>query len=296
MSGERWPHEARLEPDTTPATITELGTATSAEPVGDTLPRRTLFVALARVVNALFFVVTATYCILTYSSFAYQQFIRPHVVASIAGFAAFHHLWHWVLLAITVVTLIPEWKSARGRSVAWAYVVAMALVGALVSYQPVLPAVENDQRGLWLACAFLVPPMWLAAYDHLATASQFTPSFVDIRRFVVSAAATAVTVWAVNVVCLPLRSNELGDFTATRPGMALGALTSLGVHAGVFVVFGALLALVLTACRRASNDSRLQYCVIALSACGVAAVAIRGLVFTPLFYVFCRELATENGP
>ena len=271
MSGDRVSHEVR-----------SAANAAGAEPVSLAAGSRTLLVALARVVNALFFVVTATYCILTYSSFAYQQFIRPHVVASIAGFAAFHHLWHWVLLAITVVTLIPEWKSARGRSVAWAYVVAMALVGALVSYQPVLPAVENDQRGLWLACAFLVPPLWLAAYDHLATASQFTPSFVDIRRFVVSAAATAVTVWAVNVVCLPLRSNELGDFTTTWAGMALGALTSLGVHAATFVVFGALLALTLTACRRASNDSRLQYCVLVLSACGVAAVAIRGLVFKPL--------------
>ena len=108
---------------------------------------RTLLVALARVANALFFVVTATYCILTYSSFAYQQFIRPHVVSSIAGFAAFHHLWHWVLLAITIATLMPEWKSARGRSVAWTYVVGMALVGVLVSSRPVLPVHKFPARG-----------------------------------------------------------------------------------------------------------------------------------------------------
>ena len=243
---------------------------------------RTVLVVIARVANALFFIVTATYCILTYSSFAYQQFIRPRVVSSIAGFAVLHHMWHWVFLAVTLATLIPEWKSARGRGVAWTYTVAMSLVGVLVSYRPVLPAVENNLRGLWLACAFLLPPVWLAVYDHLATASQFRPTFVDIRRFVISSAATAATVWALNVVCLPFRSGELGDFTTTWTGVAFGALTSLGVHAGVFVVFGALFALALAASRRTSSDPRLQYGVVAVSAAVIAAVAIRGLVFTPL--------------
>ena len=242
----------------------------------------TPLVAIARVANALFFVLTATYCILTYSSFAYQQFIRPRVVSSIASFAVFHHVWHWVFLAVTLATLIPEWKSARGRFVAWTYVVAMALVGVLVSYRPVLPAVENDLRGLWLACAFLLPPVWLAVYDHLALASQFTPTFVDVRRFVISSAATAATVWAVNVVCLPFRSGELGDFTVTWAGVAFGALMSLSMHLGVFVVFGALFALALAASRRASPDPRLQYGVVAVSAAVIATVAIRGLVFTPL--------------
>ena len=243
---------------------------------------RTRLVAIARVTNALFFVVTATYCILTYSSFAYQQFIRPRVVSSIAGFAVFHPVWHWVFLAVTLATLIPEWKSARGRGVAWTYAAAMVLVGVLVSYRPVLPAVENDWRGLWLACAFLLPPVWLALYDHLATASQFRPTFVDVRRFVISSVATAATVWAINVVCLPFRSGELGDFTTTWTGVAFGALTSLGAHVGVFVVFGALFALALAVFRRTSGDPRLQYGVVAVSAAVIAAVAIRGLVFKPL--------------
>lgn len=243
---------------------------------------RTLLVALARVANALFFVVTATYCILTYSSFAYQQFIRPRVVSSIAGFAVFHHLWHWVFLVVTLVTLIPEWKSARGRTLAWTYAVAMALVGLLVSYRPVLPAVENDLRGLWLACAYLLPPIWLAVYDHLAVAGQFKPTFVDLRRFVITSAVTAATVWVINIACLPFRSGELGDITTTWTGMLFGATTSLGVHVAAFAVFGALFALMLEAARRTSGDPRIQYAVLSVGAVVIGAAAVRWLVFKPL--------------
>ena len=52
-------------------------------------PRRGALIGVARAANALFFLLTATYCILTYSSFAYQQFIRPRLVSSLSGFVAF---------------------------------------------------------------------------------------------------------------------------------------------------------------------------------------------------------------
>lgn len=44
--------------------------------------RRLVLVALARAVNAIFFLTTSSYCLLTYSSFAYQQFIKPSHVQS----------------------------------------------------------------------------------------------------------------------------------------------------------------------------------------------------------------------
>src|SRR5262245_39062845 len=123
-------------------------------------------VAVARFVNAAFFLVTATYCILTYSSFAYQQFIRPRLVASLSSFVVWHPLWHWVMLGLTVLTLLPDAKNARGRVMAWTYVAAMAVIGIALFVRPVLPAVENDALGLRLAFIFLIPPIWLAVYDH----------------------------------------------------------------------------------------------------------------------------------
>ena len=77
---------------------------------------RTAFLVLARVVNALYFLLTSTYCILTYSSFAYQQFIRPRLVDSLTSFVIWHHLWHWVALGLTALTLIPELVVTTMRS------------------------------------------------------------------------------------------------------------------------------------------------------------------------------------
>ncbi|MFN7981513.1 MAG: sulfatase-like hydrolase/transferase [Vicinamibacterales bacterium] len=252
---------------------------------------------MARTANALFFVLTATYCILTYSSFAYQQFIRPRVVASIAGFAVFHPQWHWLFAAVTAMTLAREARAARGRVVAWSYLAAMAVVGVLVSTRPVLPTVENDIRGFWLACAFLVPPIWLAVYDHLALSARFSPMLVDARRIMTTAFATAVAVWTLNLLCLPFRSGELGEFSTSAVGIVFGAVTSLAVHLAVFAALGGVIAGMLAVARRASRDARLQYAV--LVACGVviAACAVRGLVFKPLAFSGIRSwaLALELG-
>jgi len=252
---------------------------------GPATPVRTaVLVAVARTANALFFVLTATYCILTYSSFAYQQFIRPRVVSSIAGFAVFHPQWHWLFAAVTAMTLARESRTARGRTWAWVYLAAMAAVGVLVSMRPVLPTVENDIRGFWLACAFLLPPIWLAVYDHIALSARFTPQTVDARRVMTTALATAVAVWLLNLVCLPFRSGELGEFTTSATGVIFGAATSLGVHLAVFAALGAVIAALLAAARRATADGRVQFAV--LTACGVVigACAIRGLVFKPLAF------------
>ena len=170
---------------------------------------------------------TSTYCILTYSSFAYQQFIRPRLVSSLSQFVAYHHLLHWVLLGVTVATLLPEWKTTRGRIVAWAYVAAMGGVGLLILYRPVLPAVENDSLGLWLACAFLVPPIWLAVYDHLAAPREAASVPADTGRVIISAALAGLVVWALSAATAPLRFGELGEYTTTTAALVFGAAVSL---------------------------------------------------------------------
>jgi len=242
------------------------------------------WVAVARAANSLFFVLTAAYCILTYSAFAYQQFIRPRLVATLSDFVAFHHLWHWVLLGITVTTLLPEWRNTRGRAVAWVYVAAMGLLGLLLLYRPILPAVENDARGLWLACGFLLPPIVLAVYDHLATGRAFAPAPVETRRLALAACASAVVVWGVSAASVPLRFSGLGDITTTRNGLVFGALVSLAAHLAVFLTIGTLIAAVLMAAGRATHAARLQYWVIAVCAAALCLLTVKALVFGSLSF------------
>jgi hypothetical protein len=245
---------------------------------------RMLWVALARAANALFFLLTSTYCVLTYSSFAYQQFIRPRMVSSLAGFVAFHHLWHWLLLAVTVATLLPEWRASRGRVVAWTYVAAMTAIGLAILYRPVLPSVENDALGLWLACAFLIPPIWLAVYDHLATASTFEPTPVDTRRLVIGAAAAGATVWAVNAASAPLHFGDLGDYTTSSAALIFGAGVSLAVHVGVFTIAGVMLAIAVGLAAARSSSALRQYWAIAIATALLVVAVVKTLVFASLSF------------
>ncbi len=244
-------------------------------------PRRGALIGVARAANALFFLLTATYCILTYSSFAYQQFIRPRLVSSLSGFVAFQHLWYWVFLGLTVATLMPEWKTSRGRAVAWAYVAVMGLAGLVMLYRPVLPSVENDALGLWLACAFLLPPVWLAAYDHLATADVVAPQPVNAVRLVLSASVAGVLVWGLSAATAPLRFGELGDYTTSGSALLFGAVVSLAVHVGIFTIAAVALAMVL---RVAGGRASAQYWAIAAVTGLFVLLTMKTLVFAALSF------------
>lgn len=246
--------------------------------------RRATLIALARAANAVFFLLTATYCVLTYSSFAYQQFIRPRMVASLAGFVAFHHMWHWVLLGATVLTLLPEWKSARGRWLAYTYVGVMALAGGAMLYRPILPSVENDALGLWLAFAFLVPPVWLALYDHIATARSFGPAQADTRAILGSSIAAAVAVWMMGAAAVPWRFDELGDFTTSAIGLLFGAAVSLVVHLALFMAIAAALLVLLRVGRLKRHSGAMDFNAIAALAFALSFLVIDRLVFARLSF------------
>ena len=253
-------------------------------PAPTRIPSRAVFVALARAANAVFFVVTATYCVLTYSSFAYQQFIRPHLVSSLASFVVWHHLWHWVLLGLTALTLLPELKCARGRMLAWGYLAAMTAVGVLVLVRPVLPAVENNAAGLVLAFAFLLPPLWLAVFDHWATSDGFDPVPVERRRVLAAAAAAAVAVWASHVAVVPLRFKDLGDLTLSGPGLIFSTIASLAVHGAVFFTVALLLLAGLGAARLVGGRGRGEYWAIVAAAAVGCWVIVARLVFASLSF------------
>src|SRR5688572_6620822 len=93
------------------------------------LPRRSIVVALARVANAGFFLLTATYCLLTYNPFAYQQLIRPHLINWLGDFVVWHHLGFWAALGLTTLTMLRELPHVKGRAIGLGYLAASCAVG-----------------------------------------------------------------------------------------------------------------------------------------------------------------------
>jgi len=251
--------------------------------MGSNVPgiRRAVLVALARAVNAIFFLTTSSYCLLTYSSFAYQQFIKPHLVNWLTGFVVWHHLAFWLMLILTAWTLLPELRRRRWRGVAWGYLAVSAVAGTVLLVRPVLPQVENNGRGLALALIALLPPVWLAIFDHRGTRTP-TPSSED--RVLKSALVAGLIVWACQVAAIPWRRTQTGDITLTAGDFAFGIVTSLVGHALVFAILACAVIVLLRAGRRIRPGGAVEYGLLAIaSAVGVMLVTNR-LVFASIAF------------
>ncbi len=206
---------------------------------------RSVLISLARVANALLFVVTAAYCLLSYSPFAYQQFIRPHMVAALSDFVVWHPFWFWLMLGITAVTLAPELRSGRGRMMAWIYLAISLTAAVALSVWPVLPQVDNSSRGLVLALVALLWPLWLGFYDHLATSNSFDTLPSNEGRRLKSAVFAAMFVWAGQLVAIPWRFDQSGDIPLTPFDLSFGIATSGVAHFAAFAaIYVAVLVLI----------------------------------------------------
>ena len=118
-----------------------------------------------RALNTVFFAFTAVYCILTFSPFAYEQFIQPHVIAWLANFVFLYAYFYWLALCVTVLTLVPLMKS-RVAPLAWAYLAVAVVVGIGITIHPVLPSGSSGAQSLAIAFASLAPLFWLGAIDY----------------------------------------------------------------------------------------------------------------------------------
>src|SRR5581483_2369729 len=106
------------------------------------------FVMAGRAVNTVFFLATSVYCILTFSPFAYEQFIQPHVVAWVSNFVVLHADFYWLALFVTLLTLAPHLQTSRVRWLGWAYLAVGAAFGVWLVGHPMLPGGNTPIRSL----------------------------------------------------------------------------------------------------------------------------------------------------
>lgn len=197
--------------------------------------RRSALIAVARVISAAFLLATSLYCLLTYNAFAYQQFIRPHLISALTNFTVWHALLYWAVLLMITLTLLHSAPGARTRRAVWIYLAGSAGVGVWLLSAQVLPQVENSRRSLVLALIALVPPFWLAWVDHLAVgAAPSEPS--DERRLVKSAVLAAIVTWLTYACMAPFRPRPSGVIAISIGELALGVSSSAIAHLTVLTV------------------------------------------------------------
>ncbi len=242
-------------------------------------------IAVARLAHCVFFLLTAAYCLLTYNAFAYRQFIKPHLVVWLTDFVIWHHAWFWLVVAVTAATVVPEVRRrGAGHRIGAAYLAMALVVGVWLAMMPVLPQVENNWRGLVIALAALVPPVWLALYDHRAAGLRVTSDPQSDSRLFRACLVAGLVVWLAETAAAPWLLTTTGEIALTGSRLAFGAAVSAVAHLILFTVTACTGVLGLRLARRLDATGRAEYWVTALLFTGVTTAAISRVVFGGLAF------------
>ena len=251
-----------------------------------------------RLAVSAFFLLTCAYAVLNCSPFAFDMFIKPQLIPWLTRFVAWHHVWFAVAYVASVAALAPALASrarhGSARAAHWlalGYVVSMGLTAAALLVSPFLPTLWNDGRALPTALASLVPLVWLAVIDHLASHEAILAGESESalttghRRLLVACGGTALYVWVVHVIRAFVHGAEQGSGLA----WTLTAIWTLVLAAAVFSFVFAMLAVVDRDCRAngSAEAARVQpdrgvdggRPVRAVQACGLADLVPRSWRF-----------------
>jgi hypothetical protein len=236
---------------------------------------------LLRVVNLAFFLATAAYCILSFSTFAYQQFIRPEVLAWPSTFVVLNPPLFWLCSLLTAWTLVPHLSGPRRHRMAIAYLGASLAVGVTVAFTPLLDRVGNDGYSLAAGLLALAFPAWLAVVDHriCRPIEPTVPSDADALR---TCLATALAVWMSYAVAAPLRLGRAAGIELDARALLVSWIASAAAHLAVFAVAFLLLNLVFRAARRMSRPGTAAYWLTLALAAGALAAVLQRVGFETL--------------
>jgi len=251
-----------------------------------TLASRQPAVGIARLVNTAFFGLTSGYCLLTYNAFAYRQFLKPRLIVWLTDFVAWHHVWYWLALGITALSMATELRGQRGpaRWVGGSYLVVAALAGVALSLEPLMPQVENNWRGLLFAMLALLPLVWLAVYDHVCSRGRVSLSPSSLLRVFRGGLLAGALIWAVHSLWVPWRLDRTGDIVLSGGDVAFGMAVSAIAHLMASTAVALVAVLALGAVKRVSTDARLEYWMLALLAWAAIAAGGYRIVFAPLAF------------
>jgi len=194
-------------------------------------------IGLARALNAAYFVGTCVYCLLSYSSFAYQQFIKPQLVGWIPDMAATHHQWFWLTLLVTAPTLVPALRrgTALQRTAVAIYLGANVSLGLWLLVNPVLLLAGPNPRTLTLAMLCLIPPVALAVVDHL-TAARPVLRPIDSPRLFMGATMASLAIWVACLLLIPWHIPRTVGVELSSTALLLAVIVSLLSHLLVFAL------------------------------------------------------------
>ena len=122
-------------------------------------------VLLARLLFLTYVLFTASYCLLCYIPFTYQQVHVGELLPWVTRLSHWHSILFWPVLVAALLTILPDLKGGSSRYLALGFAGSAVLVGAALLIHPLLPNLRNDFSSLGWCLLSLMPLLWLAAVD-----------------------------------------------------------------------------------------------------------------------------------
>ena len=232
-------------------------------------------VAVARALNALFFLSVAVFATLSYSPFAYEQFLKPNVVPELTDFKLLSPWLYWLTTFVTLLTLLPHLRAPRRRPLAVLYTVVSVAVGLWIAYRPPLVVMGNSSSALVIA---ILSPVWVVALaiHDLTSAPSPTVRSASVGRLFRAAALGAVVSWCSYAALLPVRLHQTAGIELSTRQVLASAGASLMTALFVFTLIAVALLAALRLARFAGGSGAAEYRVLlGLFGASVALVVYR---------------------
>ena len=242
-------------------------------------------VIFARLLNGVLCLTTAAFGFLSFSPFAYAEFIKPNVSPALTSFIIMSPWLFWMALLATMLTLAPELGSGRAQRSAIAYLVTGAAIGLFLVVRTPLLTIADSWRGFAVGVVASVLPLWLAAIDHIVwPAPVMSPA--SRPRALNACVGSALAVWACYALGAPVRFSQVVGLSLSGKQMAVALAAALAFDLFVFVV------LYLTICALAAAAAFLPR----RSAAEFWAfhVLLAGATAAVLYFLVCASIAFQD--
>jgi len=186
-------------------------------------------VALARALNALFFIAVSAYCLLAYTPFAYDLFIKPSVSPALTDFVRLSPWLYWLTLLITSLTLMPQLRGERAAGASRAYIAVSSIAGVAFLMRPPLDTIGGTPLAFAAGLIALVPPCALAAIDHISWPSVRIRPAGRTRALLALLLAASISC-AAYTVAVPIRIGQMLGAAVPGQTLAVGFLWSFALH------------------------------------------------------------------
>jgi len=250
-------------------------------PRGQIVPARLLFLA--------YVLFTASYCLLAYVPFTYQQIHLGELLPWLTRLVRLHAFLYWPALAAALLTILPDLEGGPSRHLARLFAGIGVLAGVALLIHPLLTRLANDRSSLMWCLLSLIPLLWLAAIDWVHGHSVLAwPQAVEGGNTKVFFAAwpSAVYLGILNFVIATFRLWNGRDlqFTPSQWSRILG--WSLVSHLLVFLLIFVVLdfAVALAEFLPKKWKSRGRFLSVILVVVALIALVFRSIVFPPLSF------------